>query len=174
MAPPWQMPKPRRRLQGGLTGNALVSAVIAAIVSGVISFAVAHYQDQDSARQAVTGEQVSAALQLEAAATTFYQATNAIYEKRITGCGSGVRNAPICLIEPPDYTTYATYENAFNAVRANVSDGVASIYAGQIATYGLDALINVGTAAGGAYQNEMNFAYQELITRCGQIIQGQS
>jgi hypothetical protein len=35
MAPPWEMPKPKRRLPGGLTGNALLTAVIAAVVSGV-------------------------------------------------------------------------------------------------------------------------------------------
>jgi len=58
MAPPWEIAKSIRRLPGGLTGNALVTALISAIVSGVISFFVAHQQAQDSARQAVTGQQV--------------------------------------------------------------------------------------------------------------------
>ncbi len=52
MAPPWEIPKPRRRLPGGLTGNALISGVVAALVAGAISFTIAHYQSQDAARQA--------------------------------------------------------------------------------------------------------------------------
>ena len=43
MAPPWQMwpgpqVKQKRKLPGGLTGNALLTGVISAVVAGVISF----------------------------------------------------------------------------------------------------------------------------------------
>jgi Tfp pilus assembly protein PilV len=94
MAPPWQFAKPKRhrRLLEGLTGNALVTALISAIVAGVISFAVAHYQVQDTDRQAVASQQVAVAGQVEAAATEFYKDTFPFSQQQMR-CGLGIHGA---------------------------------------------------------------------------------
>jgi hypothetical protein len=47
--------RPGTKRRAILTNNAVVAGVVSAIVAGVISFAVAHYQDQNVARQAVSG-----------------------------------------------------------------------------------------------------------------------
>src|ERR1035438_10779025 len=65
MAPPREMPKVRRRRTGALTSNALVSGAGPAIVAGRISSAIAHYQDQAAARQAMSAQRASAAPQRE-------------------------------------------------------------------------------------------------------------
>ena len=79
MAPPLQTQEAGRRFPGGLTGNALLSGIIAAIVSGLISFYVVHWQSQAAARQAVTSQQVAAAVQLQSAAETFDQVVDHLY-----------------------------------------------------------------------------------------------
>lgn len=174
MAPPWQMwPPPevkrRRRLPGGLTGNALVSGVVSAVVAGAISFGVAHQQSQDSARQAVAGQQASAAAQLEAAATTFYRDAQNLYVSRSSCDGKG---APTCMVTPPSLTTYFSDQAAFNADQLNVSDSKASALARQLSGYVQETLSSVGDPQkSSTFDNDMGNSYYELVTRCGQIIQ---
>ncbi len=179
MASPFQMwPGPevkrKRQLPGGLTGNALVSGVVAAIVAGVISFWVAHYQDQDAARQARAAQQAAAATQLEASATTYYNDTFAIYDHGF--CRGLNKNMPICLTAAPSMTIYFADEATFDADRLNVSDAKVSALALQMTAYSNGATLPVtaatATLAGHNFV-EMKTAYQQLVSLCGQIIQGQ-
>jgi hypothetical protein len=162
MAPPWEMPKVRRRRAGGLTSNALVTGIVAAIVAGVISFAIAHYQDEDATRQAMSAQRASAALQLETAATGFYQVTFDLWP-------SCEKNPGVCL----ENNAYAAAEFTFNAARNNISDAQASALARQLANSSTNALIMAGSRSSSTYLNQVGETYGELIARCGQLVQGQ-
>ena len=162
MAPPWEMPKVRRGRTGGLTSNALVSGVVAAIVGGGLSFAIAHYQDQDAASQTLSAQRASAAVQLETAATGFYQATFDLWP-------SCAKNAGECL----DNNAYVAAEITFNAARGNISDPRAAALALQLANSSTTALAMAESRSSSTYLNQVGQTYGELITRCGQLVQGQ-
>ena len=162
MAPPWEMPKVRRRRTGGLTSNALVSGVVAAIVAGGLSFAIAHYQDQDAAEQAMSAQRASAALQLETAATGFYQATLDLWP-------SCEKNPTECL----NNNAYIGAEITFNAARTNVSDRRASALALQLADSSTAVLATAEPTSFSTNLNQVGVTYGELIARCGQLVLAQ-
>jgi hypothetical protein len=164
-ATPTSSAKPRRRLPGGLTNSALISGVVSAIVAGAISFTVAHYQDQDAAHQAISGQQVSAVLQLETAANAYYQAVFTLW----ASCEEHPEDG--CTTETVNGTSFAVAQ----ADRLNISDPRTSALAAQLANLSDTALEMVGPGPGqGAYTTPIVTIYQELMARCGQIIQGQA
>jgi hypothetical protein len=171
--PPKEPPTPRRSrsLPGGLTSNALVSGVVAAVVSGVISFGVARYQTQDANREALAGQQATAVVQLETSSSAFWEDTNSAYT--YLSCNSRHDKSPACQEEASSVTIFFSVATAFNAARLNVSDAKASALAAQMATLGHNTIFTpVHVSAAQALIN-MTAVYKELITRCGQIIQGQ-
>ena len=161
-APQREMPKVTRRRTGGLTSNALVSTVVAAIVAGGISFAIAHYQDQDAARQAMSAQRASTALQLETAATGFYQATFDLWP-------SCEKNPGGCL----ENTAFHAAEITFNAAVSNVSDPRASALALQLDNSSTNALTTAESRSSSTYLNQVGETYGELIARCAQLVQNQ-
>jgi hypothetical protein len=166
MAPPWQMPKARRRLPGGLAGNALVASVVSVIVAGLISFYVARWQSQDAAKQATSAQQVAAVVQLESAASTFYQGTITL----LISCYSKPGECP----DLPPQSPWITDQATFNADRANVSDLQVAVLAAQLDDDAANAIdyAGVGQVAAQPYRNLMAVAYQQLLARCGQFVQG--
>lgn len=159
-------PRPQRNLPGGWTGNALVSGVVSAIVAGIISFMVTHYQ-------AISGQQATAITQLESSATTYYNATIAIGEYE-SGCPN-----KSCSFTRPNDSTYANDQSMFEADVANISDPKVKQLAKQLES-GMIGMAGFagdhsrqGQAQMGKSTNEAEEAYADLITRCGQIIQGQ-
>jgi type II secretory pathway pseudopilin PulG len=162
MAPPREVPMVRARRIAGMPSNALVSGVVGAIVAGLISFGIAHYQDQDAARQAASAQQASAALQLETAATGLYQATFDLWP-------SCEKNPGICL----DNNAYVAAEQTFNAASSNVSDPRAAMLAKQLANSSTTALASADLTSVSTNLNQLGETYGELITRCGQLVQGE-
>ena len=80
---PANWPPPRKsRWNRALGNNALVASVVSAIVAGVISFFIAHWQDQDAARQAHAAQAADGASQVESAAQDFYDAAESLYTAR--------------------------------------------------------------------------------------------
>jgi hypothetical protein len=168
----WQYPanwgNPRKpRLRRALSNNAVVAGVISAIVAGVISLLITHYQDQDAAAQQHSSEQTSTVLQLETAATAFFQGTTNLVADCMTTdpnlCPDGAYDAP-----------YVTYTATFNTDRANVPDPLADNLATQMENDANSYIDGIGTPANGDYGVAMFTAYQQLIARCGQLIQGQA
>ena len=125
--------RPReRRLPGALTSNALLTGVVCVVLAGLISFFVARWQAQDATRQAASAQQVTAIVRLEAAANTFYQGT-------LTLLGSCYKKPDLC----PNgayQSPWITYQAAFDADRANVSDPQTAMLAGQV-SYDADTAI---------------------------------
>jgi hypothetical protein len=162
MAPPWEMPKVKRKLPGGL-GNALISAIVA----GVISLGITQCQSQDAARQAVTGQQVSAVVQLETSATAYYQATMTLW-------GTCIDNTAIaCPDSSSGGSPFAISQAAFNTDRTNISDPRAIALSAQLVNAVATAIELSGGEHPGSYIVQVIAVYQGLITRCGQLIQGQ-
>jgi hypothetical protein len=159
---PWEMPKVRQRRTSGLTSNALVSSVVAAVVAGGLSFLIAHYQDQDAAGQVMAAQRASAALQLETAATGFYQAT-------LDLSPSCEKNPTECL----NNSAYIGAEITLNAARTNISDHRASVLALQLAASSTAALSMAEPGSFSANLNQVGVTYGELIIRCGQLVVAQ-
>jgi hypothetical protein len=160
----------------GWTNNALVTGLIIGLVtvvlSGVLSYVVAqrttNEQDQAAARQAMSGQQVSAVVQLETASNTYYQTVYALW----SGCEEHTLDG--CTSETGSGTAFGTAQAVFNADRLNISDPRASALAAQLANVSDNALQMVGPGMGqGSYIAPVVTTYQDLITRCGQLIQGQ-
>jgi hypothetical protein len=177
MALPWQMwpgpqVKPKRKFPGGLTGNALLTGIVCAIVAGVISYYVAHWQAQDAARQAIASQQTQQVIQLESDARTFIQLADRTYL---------IRGQCLYLITPACKQSQTTIidnpfrgpELALGADAANVSDAAAKNDAYNLEYYALQALPEVGSGQGYTDWVKMGNAYSALLTRCGQLIQGQ-
>jgi hypothetical protein len=162
MAPNWEMPKARRRWARGLTSNALFTGLVAAAVAGLISLLSVHYQDRAAASQAMSAQQASAVLQLETAATGFYQVTFDLW----TSCE---KNPGGCL----DNNAYAAAKETFNAARSNVSDPSASELAKQLGESSTNALTMAGSNSASTYLNQVGQIYGDLINRCGQLVQDQ-
>jgi len=163
MAPPWQMPKPRRRLPGGITGNALITGVVSAIIAGVISFYVAHWQSQDVARQAIASQQVLEVIQLKTDAETFDQSALGAYasgwqcaHKVASACTQAEASVPYITTGSP----VASSDAALRTDAANLVDQVTGALAEDGSQQGSTAWAKAGTA------------YGHLLIRCGQIIQG--
>jgi hypothetical protein len=171
MAPPWEMPKGRRRLPGGLTGNALVSGVVSAIVAGVISFTVVHYQDQDAARQAQASQQVQEAEQVETAANSFYQATMSVYNFQLK-CVSRNETSQQCEILAPGDNDLATADNALDADMLNITDREAFQLAASLLSASAWLLSSVTAVNVRSEWKNVVVLYFQLIFRCGQLIQG--
>jgi hypothetical protein len=167
--------KPRRK-RDFLTNNAVVAGVVSAIVAGVISFLVAHYQTQDADRQAVSqasaNQQVVVAGQVETAATKFDEDVYAAFNWNAS-CFKVA--ASKCLAEKPDmnaiFADMQTLNNLLNnissqAVSATVLDLEADVQPVVTPQSSLDSYLH-----GEAY---LDIDYADLMTLCGQIIQGQS
>lgn len=170
MAPPWEMSKARRRLPGGLTGNALFTAVIATIVSGVISFGIAHYQAQDAAGQAHAAQVADGASQIESAAVGFYEAAESLIAARkhcLFAPGNG--QLPGCLAAS---TALVNAETVLDAAYANTSDPLTRRLLTAFSLDTHDALADVTAAQEGTLYNKMGEAYYAVIARCGQLIKG--
>jgi hypothetical protein len=159
----WQYPR-QHRWKRALSNNALVAGVISAIVAGVISLLITHYQDQDAAAQVRGTEQTAAALQLETAATNLERATMNLL-------GSCSTDPGLCA-DPP--SSYFTEQATFDTERANVVDPAAGNLAAQLENDADDAITLNDTTGDGINVTGMVTAYQQLITRCGQLIQGQA
>ena len=157
----------RKKKRGILTNNAVVAGVVSAIVAGAISFAVAHYQTQDAARQALAGQQASAAVQLQTAANVYYQATFTVWGN----CQQNPEGS--CTDGTVSGTPFAIAQAAFNADRTNISDPRTSALAAQLVNLVGTAIDLSGDAHPGMYITQVVTVYQELINRCGQLIQGQ-
>jgi len=164
------------KLLGDVTGNALVSGVVSAIVAGLISFFIAHYQTQDADRQANAAQQASAVVQLESAATTFYQQATALGTSQLL-CpnANGAANCPAASYNS---TNFEEDQETFNADRLNVSDPAASKladnlnnFANQLMSYSRKNTLRDRTAAT-KLNNEIVDAYFQLIDRCGRLVQG--
>jgi len=174
VAPPWEIQKPKRRMPGGLTSNALVSGVVAAIVAGAISFGVAHYQDQDAASQALSAEQASAVVQLQAAANSFYLAANGVWNMCI-----GITRGS-CLHKVIADAAWQSATTELAADRTDISDPAAARLAARLSSLGNGVIeYAVGNGTGPAETedidlSEMGDTLGQLITRCGQLIQGQA
>jgi hypothetical protein len=153
--------KVRRRWVGVVTNNALAASVLAAAAAGIISYAIAHSQDQDAARQAMAAGRASAALQLETAATGFYQVTFDLYPT----CG---KIGSSCL----DDNAYSAASETFRAAMSNVSDPAASALAKLLINSATITLVNADSASA-SNLNQVDETYGELIDRCGQLVQGQ-
>ena len=149
-----------------------MAAVISAIIAGVISFYVAHWQSQEAAKQAVSGQQAQAAIQLEEAATVFYQDTQALFVSRATDCTNGGHDN--CMLAVPSDNTFIDDENVLDVDQRNISDPKAYALTAQLMGFAQNWLLSVGDSQReqNAYQNQVASAYSELITRCGQLIQG--
>src|ERR1700745_107701 len=165
MAPPWQMPKRRGRL-GGWTGNPLAHGVISVFLAGVLSFSVARWQSEYAAKQATAGQQAAVAVQLETAATTFFEDTRALYASRATDCETLTHNH--CLLPPPSDSTFIDDEDVLYADRLNISDPKASALTGQLLGSAQSLLLSVGDSGREqtAFEGQRGAAYDELVTRC--------
>ena len=172
MAPPWQMPKAKRRLPGG-RGNALLTAVIAAVVSGLISFGITSYQDRDAAGQAHAAQVADGASQVESAAEDFYNAAQTLYAARrqcvLSEARPGGHLPPGC---PADDKPFLTAEAVLGAAYANTSDGqtrrLLSSFTGDV----LADMTDIGLPLSPSFPPTMTDGYYALIARCGQLIQG--
>jgi hypothetical protein len=178
------MAKPRQRrfrLPGGLTGNALVTALISAVVSGIISYFIAHQQAEDSARQAVTGQQVQQIIELEADVRTFYAAAGTYYHVRAL-CGSLPASSAIpeeckskgSVLDNPMTKALLDSEDTLSTDLANISDPVATKDTGILEGYVTVALYNAANNQGGVAWGKAEAEYSIVIMRCGQLIQGQN
>jgi hypothetical protein len=159
----WQYPR-QHRLKRALGNNALVAGVISAIVAGVITLLITHYQDRDAATQTRSAEQTTAVLQLEVAATTLDRATMNLLGNCSTDPG-------LCA-DPP--SSYFADQETFDTERANVADPAAGNLSLQLENYADDAITLNGMSGDGVNVTGMITAYQQLITRCGQLIQSQA
>ena len=175
MAPPWQMPKPRRRLPGGITGNALITGVVSAIIAGVISFYVAHWQSQDVARQAIASQQVLEVIQLKTDAETFDQSALGAYasgwqcaHKVASACKQAEASVPYITTGSP----VASSQDALLADMNDISDAVLRTDAANLVDQVTGALAEDGSQQGSTAWAKAGTAYGHLLIRCGQIIQG--
>jgi len=164
----------RKKTRAILTNNAVVAGVVSAIVAGAISFAIAHYQSQDSARQAIASQQTQDVTQLEADVRTFDQLSTRTFVQR-RKCASLAIVTPECkaagttnILDSP----LISPEMALGADLANISDTVVSNDTNSFEYYALEALANASTDQGFIALKSMNDAYSKVIARCGQLIKG--
>jgi ethanolamine ammonia-lyase small subunit len=164
------MPKARRRLPGGLTGNALFTGVISAIVAGVISFYVAHWQSQDAVRQAIASEQVQEVTQLEADARTFDQDAYSAY---LSGWQCAHKITSACKTAEASTVVGSPLISAQDALTAdmnNISDSAVRTDAANLLDQVTGALAEEGSENGTAAWWAAGRAYAHLLIRCGQLI----
>ena len=146
---------------------------MAAIVAGVISLGVAHYQDQDSARQAVYGQEAPAAVQLETDANSVLQAVDALYVARAV-CHGYLGHKPASCDGPETTSGYDNALIALDTERVNIADPTAGSLAVQFVALTGKAILAAGSLPGFTDISDMYIVYKRLITRCGQVIQGQA
>src|SRR6476661_3228313 len=159
MAPPWQMPKPRRRLPGGITGNALITGVVSAIIAGVISFYVAHWQSQDVARQAIVS-------QLKTDAETFDQSALGAYasgwqcaHKVASACKQAEASVPYITTGSP----VASSQDALLADMNDISDAALRTDAANLVDQVTGALAEDGSQQGSTAWAKAGTAYGHLL-----------
>lgn len=155
-----------------MTGNALVSGIVAAIVAGVISFGIAHYQSQDAARQAQAAQVADGASQVESVAAGFYEAAESLYAAR-KQCIIQFRPGKVPPGCPASDIAFLNSQAALGTAFANTSDQQIHSLLSVFIRDALDALAELGTPQGSASYNKMTVGYYQLVTRCGQLIQGQ-
>lgn len=153
---------PPRRRNRALWNNALVAGLVSAIVAGAISLLAVRFQDQDTTAQERSAAQVAAITQLETAATNFDQATLSLWES----CDTHPENCS----GPP--TSYFATETIFDADRANVTDPAADNLAAEMENDANNAITLRAMTRSSFDLTEMVTAFQQLIARCGQLIQG--
>jgi hypothetical protein len=117
-------PKPKRK-RDFLTNNAVIAGIVSAVVAGGISFGVAHYQSQDSARQAQGALQTQQAQKLEGVTLAVYHSLNNVYNFQLK-CFDGDMTWRQCASASPDFNSFSTDLTALGADGLNITDKTAS------------------------------------------------
>lgn len=164
-----------KRPFGFLANNVVIAGIVSAITAGTMSFFIAKYQSQDAGRQALAGQQISVAIQLESAATSLWQASAATVEH---GYRYAKLDGPCIIPTAPSYNTLLTEREIFWNDRINMDDGQASYWSLEFYDYAIgmayDAESKSPKQAGRLNPDEAAAlkGYSELIARCGQLIRG--
>lgn len=169
-------PKPRRK-RDFFTSSTLGIAIISAVVSGVISFLVAHYQSQDSARQATATQQVQEVIQLEADVKAYYSDVVDISNAYVN-CTRVPRASRSAACIPANLNNL---EDPLIKAQANIDADLPSISDDQVrgAAYRFEmAVLKQANAILSNKANDSDWIdvfsqYESILERCGQLIQGQ-
>lgn len=138
----------------------------------MLSYLVARQQSQDAARQAASGQQVQAVIQLEADAKALYVLADRTYIARRECVDAQVAAACKQVETSISDTPFISDDMTLGADLANVSDAAVRKDAISFDEDAHDAIADAGTSQGNAARTNMSNAYADLLTRCGQIIQG--
>ena len=139
----------------------------------MVSLLVTHVQNENVARQAVAGQQVRAAEQLEAATNVLYQNTTNIYNFGLQ-CTSGGHNTwADCAGQALQvFSGYTEALTAFNTDTSNVADRTAAELANQFGSQS-GGMLSVRSAADAkTLFPRIVTTYVALIRRCGLLVQG--
>jgi hypothetical protein len=176
IAEPAPAPKPRRK-RDFFTTSALGIAIVSAVVSGVISFLVAHYQSQGSARQATATQQVQEVIQLEADIKTLYLAAIELD----TAYDNCIRIPKASRSAACSAANIDNLENPLIKDQANVDADLPGISDDQVRGEAFRFETTMLKVANAILSNDNNLdwidafsQYESILTRCGQLIQGQT
>jgi hypothetical protein len=162
----------KKRKRDLLTNNAVVAGIVSAIVAGTISFLVAYYQSHDAAKQAVVGQQAQVASQMETAAAAFYDTIMNDYNFWIN-CHTGDNLWPPACPQPPGFNDITAERAKLAAAEFNTSDQNSIVLAVNFESTGFQILNADSRQAAQKQISSFSVEYENLLTRCGQIIQGQ-
>jgi Tfp pilus assembly protein PilV len=153
------------------TGNPLAVALVAAVVAGVVSLGVNHFQNQDTARQAVSSQQTQELLQMQKTADTIDQdAQNvAIYAFR---CSFKGKKWATCIFDAPDYFKLEADSDTLGTISDSTSDQQADSLALKLSTETEALMSSTSFDAGIKALGGVTNAQLDLDSRCGLLIQG--
>ena len=165
-----ELPKKKRK-RLFLTNNAALAGIVSAIVAGSISFLVAYYQGHDAARQAVVGQQVQAASQLQSAATVYYDIVMNDYNFWLK-CDARDSHWPPACPKPAGFNDMTEDANKLLAATFNISDWATNSAAADLWSTGTAMLHADSRQAAKNQMSSFSYDYVTVIVNCGKIIEG--
>lgn len=136
----------------------------------MVSYLVAHYQSEDSARQAVISQKVAVASQIEAKAEKFYLDANKAFGWRLTCYRT---NTASCIAEKPDINTIFADEDSLDTELSDISNKSIHGLAKNLINDAGILLDNTKPASDFvSYNLQLGDDYGKLVFSCGQLIQG--
>jgi hypothetical protein len=146
----------------------LVAALITVILSGVVSYFIVRSQIADSDNQAKIGQQATAALQLESAATAYYDATITAYDRCV------MNSEQPCELQLPN-SSFPMDADMLQADRLNVFDTKASNLTAQLLAQANKWLDSEGKPPSAlTWFHAMTATYHQLTARCSELAAGRT
>jgi len=153
-----------------MSNNSVVAAVVAGVISLVVSLVVSHYQNANAGSQAAADQQVQSALELEAAATSLFQSATDLYNYEVN-CYVAGDIWQVCTTKGVQaYPNYTSPLGTFAAAGSNIADRTAAQLANQFEGEAVDIMKPQSVTDADRSWNDLLATYDNLITRCGNLV----